>query len=95
MGNIARKLRVTTGTLTTAIDRLVSKNHVIRYNDENDRRKVYIRLTEKARKVLVLHDEFHNEMIDNILNDLKIERDETLIRALENLSNYFKNKYNK
>ena len=65
MSNIASKLRITTGTLA-AIDRLVAKKFVERYQEESDRRKVLIRLTDSAREVLKEHDLFHNEMIDEI-----------------------------
>lgn len=93
MSNIASRLRITTGTLTTAIDRLVAKKYVERYQEETDRRKVLIRLTDIAQDVLKVHDQFHNEMIDEIFNDLEIDQDEVLLKSLENIAEYFKNKY--
>ncbi|HBP25758.1 MAG TPA: MarR family transcriptional regulator, partial [Acholeplasmatales bacterium] len=36
MSAIAKRLRITTGTLTASIDRLVAKKFVIRANDETD-----------------------------------------------------------
>lgn len=93
MSNIASKLRITTGTLTTAIDRLVAKKFVERYQEESDRRKVLIRLTDCAHEVLKEHDLFHNEMIDEIFEDLNIDEDEVLLKSLENISDYFKSKY--
>lgn len=93
MGNIANKLRVTMGTLTTSVNVLVRKNFVERYRDESDRRKVYIELNESAKRVLEIHDEFHEEMVSSLLEDLNIDNDEILLKSLENISNFFKKKY--
>lgn len=93
MGNIANKLRITMGTLTTSINVLVRKNFVNRYRDETDRRKVYIKLLEPADEVLKIHDEFHDEMVSSLLKDLDLEKDGTLLKSLENISNYFKQRY--
>ena len=93
MGNIANRLRVTLGTLTTSINVLVRKGYVYRYRDDEDRRKVYIKLNQSALDVLKIHDEFHDEMISSMFKDLEIEKDEVLMKSLANISDYFKNRY--
>lgn len=93
MSNIASRLRITTGTLTTAMNRLVAKKYVERYQEETDRRKVLIKLTDLAHEVLTEHDQFHNEMIEDIFKDLEIDKDEVLLKSLENIAEYFKSKY--
>ena len=93
MGHIAQRLRVTLGTLTTSINVLVRKGFVYRFRDDEDRRKVYIKLNPSAYDVLKIHDEFHDEMIDSIFKDLEIEKDEVLMKSLENVSEYFKKRY--
>jgi len=93
MGNVANKLRITMGTLTTSINVLVRKNFVNRYRDENDRRKVFLELKDSAKEVLKIHDEFHEEMVSSLLKDLDLEKDEILLKSLENISNYFKQRY--
>ena len=93
MSAVAKHLRITMGTLTASIDRLVRKKYVRRGQQENDRRKVIIELIEPAFEVLKIHDEFHNEMIEAIFSDMKIDEDEVLLKSLENISNYFKEKY--
>lgn len=93
MTNVAKKLRVTTSTLTTTINRLVSKKYVVRYFDEFDRRKVLLKLTDSGKEILLLHDKFHNEMIEALLEDMQISDDDVLIQSLENISLYFKSKY--
>mgnify|MGYP001489667904 CR=1 FL=1 len=93
MGNVAAKLRVTLGTLTTSVNVLVKKGYIQRERDESDRRKVYLKLTDIAHNVLKIHDEFHDEMIDSLFKDLDLEKDEVLMKSLENISQYFKNQY--
>jgi len=93
MSNIAARLRVMVGTLTTSINRLVDKGYCERFGKEGDRRKVFIKLTDKARQVLSVHEDFHEEMIDAVIDDMKIEENALLIESLSKLSEYFKNKY--
>lgn len=93
MGNVAHKLRVTLGTLTTSVNVLVRKNFVYRYRDETDRRKVFLKLNQSALDVLKIHDEFHNEMVESLFHDLQLEKDELLMKSLENISEYFKQRY--
>ena len=93
MSNIARRLRVTVGTLTTSINRLVEKGYATRKREEEDKRKVIISLTDKAFEVLKIHDQFHEEMLSAVFEDMNLEEDEVLLQSLENLSEYFKNKY--
>jgi len=93
MTNVSKRLLITVGTLTTAIDRLVAKGYVERYQKEEDRRKVYLRLTKKGMEVKKIHDSFHEDMIENVVKDLDIEKNDQLIKALENISEYFSEDY--
>ncbi len=90
MSNIAKKLGITVGSLTTAINTLYQKGYVSRVRDTEDRRKVFVGLLPKADDVMRLHEEFHEEMINSIFEDLKVEEDELLITSLRKLSSYFK-----
>jgi DNA-binding MarR family transcriptional regulator len=93
MTHLAKRLRVTVGTLTTAMNRLVEKGYVSRYRLVEDKRKVYISLTDKAHKVLQIHDQFHEEMIEATISDMRLDEDEVLLQSLKNISDYFKQKY--
>ena len=93
MTNVARKLRVTVGTLTTGINTLLKKGFVLRDRKEEDRRVVLLSLTDEALEVLKIHDKFHDEMIEAAFSNLNLEEDEVLVKSLENVSNYFKNHY--
>lgn len=93
MTNLARRLRVTVGTLTTAMNKLVEKGFVERYSEPDDKRKVFIRLTDKSTPILEVHNQFHDEMISSIIEDMKLDHDDVLITSLTNIRDYFKKKY--
>lgn len=93
MSNVAKRLLITVGTLTTAINRLVNKGFVTRYQDEKDRRKVYLELTEKGYETKAKHDRFHDEMIEQVIRDMHIDENSELMVALENLQTYFHELY--
>lgn len=93
MSEVANRLKVTLGTLTTAVSVLVRKNYVNRYRELEDRRKVYLKLTKEAKAVLEIHDQFHEELVDSVFSDLEIDKDEVLVKSLLNIYNYFKEKY--
>lgn len=90
MSAIAKRLSVTVGTLTIAINNLVKKGYVNRVRSEEDRRVVLISLSEKGNKAFDHHKRFHEEMVEATLRDLDAEESKVLVRALQNLSNFFK-----
>lgn len=90
MSAIAKALSVTVGTLTIAINNLVKKGYVNRVRSEEDRRVVLISLSEKGNKAFDHHKNFHEEMVEATLKDLNVEETKVLVRALQNLSTFFK-----
>lgn len=90
MSAIAKALSVTVGTLTIAINNLVKKGYVNRVRSEEDRRVVLISLSDKGVKAYDHHKQFHEEMIEATLQDMNQEETEVLVRALKNLSRFFK-----
>ena len=53
MSSIAKELSVTVGTLTIAMNSLVKKGYVKRERGEEDRRVVYISLSDKGKKAFI------------------------------------------
>lgn len=70
MNELADKLGVTMGTATTTADNLVKKNFIKRERNQEDRRKVYVTLTNKGLLALKSHKDFHGKMIKLITKDL-------------------------
>lgn len=92
MTDVANRLNITMGTLTTSVNGLIRKHYVNKIQNDNDRRVHNLSLTKDAYEVLKVHDKFHEEMINSLLDDLMVDEDEVLISSLENISNYFRKK---
>lgn len=90
MSAIAKILSVTVGTLTIAMNSLVKKGYVNRERGVEDRRVVYISLSEKGRRAYLHHEEFHRQMIASILEDMTAAETESLVKALAKLDHWFR-----
>lgn len=90
MSTIARLLSVTVGTLTIAMNSLVKKGYVIRERGKEDRRVVYISLSEKGLRAYRHHEEFHRQMIEAVLENLTEDETESLVKALAKLERWFR-----
>jgi DNA-binding MarR family transcriptional regulator len=90
MSTIARELSVTVGTLTIAMNSLVKKGYVTRQRGKEDRRVVYISLSDKGRQAYEQHAKFHEDMIKGVINTLGEDEIEVLIKALNNLNYWFR-----
>lgn len=90
MSTVAKELSVTIGTLTIAINSLVKKGYVNRKRSEEDRRVVYISLTPKGEKAYKHHEEFHKQMVLATIDGLSEEEAKVLVKALSNLSQFFR-----
>ena len=85
MSVIANKLNITLSTLTTNMNGLEKKGYIRRERSREDKRVVYITLTEKGRKAFYHHRDFHKKMIRAMVKDLSKEELEILYRCLTNL----------
>ena len=99
MTKIANELKITVGSLTTCVNRLVKKEYLFRERDAEDHRVMKISTTQKAKKVLKLHDRFHEDILYGILDGVTI-RDATKVmtqvaRTLENYYNPKEKNYEK
>ncbi|GAA0726389.1 MarR family transcriptional regulator [Clostridium malenominatum] len=94
MSEVAMDLKITVGTLTTAINNLVKKGYVERNRCEKDRRIVYISLTKRGKLAYRIHEKFHKDMVKETISGLSEKEEEVLIDSLEKLNEFFKSKYN-
>ena len=69
---IARKEHVTVGALTTCVNRLVQKGYLLRTRDEMDQRVILLSITQKGKKVLKIHDKFHDDIIGLTLEGVNL-----------------------
>lgn len=95
MSDIAKRLGVTVGTLTTNMNSLEEKGYIVRERSKKDKRVVLVVLTPKGKKAYYHHKDFHKDMIKAIVKDLDEEEMKVMIKCLLNLGNFFKNLENK
>jgi DNA-binding MarR family transcriptional regulator len=93
MSEVAGDLKITVGTLTTAVNRLINKGYVERKRIEEDRRVVQIQLTKKGKLAYRIHEKFHSDMVKSTIDGLSEKEEEIVINALEKLNDFFKSKY--
>lgn len=89
MSTIAKRLNITVGSLTTAMNSLVKKQYAERIRTEEDRRQVFIMLTEKGVRAYHHHEEFHRKMTQAVLNRLDETELPVLIKTLDTLTEFF------
>ena len=82
---VSKELMVTLGTVTTSLNNLERKGYVERIRSDQDRRVVYLHLTNKRRLVHRLHKRFHKAMVEKIIDGMSSEEIEVMGRGLTNL----------
>lgn len=93
MSEVAQILKITVGTLTTAINKLIKKGYVERKRIEEDRRVVLIKLTKRGKLAFRIHEKFHQDMVNTSIDGLNEEEEEILISSLNKINIFFKEKY--
>lgn len=88
ISQVAKKLHLTPGTMTTMADRLIRKGYVKRVRDEADRRIVRLFLTRKGRLLYRAHRAFHNMMVERFLKDTSPDELKVIKKALKNLEGF-------
>lgn len=86
---VAEKLRVSKATASVSIERLVKKGFVKKHKFEHDKRKFYLELTETGDGCYDQHKAFHDQMVQALLTDFKIDEYPELLRGLKNLAQFF------
>lgn len=90
MSALAKKLKVTVGTITIAINNLVKKGYVNRLRSKEDKRVVLISLSDKGERAYARHSAFHQDMVNTILNGLDEGETQNLIETLKKIHVFVK-----
>ena len=89
MSSIARKLNITVGSLTTAMNSLVNKKYVERHRSEEDRRVVFVKLTPKGIRAFRHHEDYHRQMTQAVVDKLDETEMPVLLKTLDALTEFF------
>ena len=92
MSSVANALMVTMGSLTSSVNALVLKGYVNRERSSEDRRVVYVGLTDRGKAAYSHHEKFHREMIETISGSMNDEERMLLTEALGKLYSFFRKK---
>ena len=88
MTHVADTLKINISTLTSAINKLVTKGYVNRFRIPEDRRMVMVELSETGVRAVREHEAFHLVMIRDALSQLPPEETGRLIESLENVNEF-------
>ncbi len=89
MSQIAKNLGVSSGTPTVTIDRLIEKGYVNRIRDLEDRRQVFIELSDKGLDVYNTINNIKCKVSESIFGLLTGDERKSLISVLSKLNNNF------
>lgn len=82
---IGAKIRLTSGSITAAVDRLEQKGLVERHNDPEDRRARIVHLTEAGRKIITVAFADHEAAMEHAASGLSSEERERAAELLKKL----------
>ena len=89
MSAVAAQLHVTVGSLTVAVNTLARKGYLTRQRSAEDKRRIHLLLTPKAEDVNRLHEAFHHQMTDAVMQAIPPEQLDLLCATLDNVTTYF------
>jgi MarR family 2-MHQ and catechol resistance regulon transcriptional repressor len=88
VNTIGKKVLLTSGSISTAVDRLTDKGLVRRHRNPEDRRVFLVELTGRGRRIITEAFERHSRKLEAAAEVLDTEERETLIRLLKKLGRH-------
>ena len=85
VGDIGRKVLLTSGSITVAVDRLEAKGLVERRASADDRRARIVHLTKEGRKLITRAYAGHAADMEQLASELSAAERATLIRLLKRI----------
>ncbi|MDO5793419.1 MarR family winged helix-turn-helix transcriptional regulator [Clostridium cuniculi] len=85
---IAKKLKMTRGGISKIANRLIEKNLITTYKDENNEKKIFYKLTELGEKVDKIHNQLHKKNYDslcNIVSNYTSQEQDIILRFIKDL----------
>lgn len=93
MGETAQELRITLGTLTVAINKLVKKGYVRRHRASEDQRRVLLSLTREGQVALRLFRKFNRVLMQRVLHDTSEQEQRMFYDFLSNMNAFMMDQY--
>ena len=83
---LAKALNITTARIARALNTLENKGYITRINDDNDKRKTYIELTDIGQKQLEKEKKCRDKFLENIIKGLSDDELESFINIIEKMA---------
>ncbi len=93
MKEVADFLHISKGSLTVSSNRLIKKGYLTKLTDEFDRRKKYLKLTEKGIEICKIHAEWHKGLTKHAIDGLSENETEVLVSSLEKIMDFLENEH--
>ena len=87
MNELAEKLGITMGTASIAINKLTEKQFIERIRSDEDRRKVFVKLSKKGEMALNYHGNFHSTILEKITENIPKEELKAFVTTFETILN--------
>ena len=85
MNELSEKLGITMGTASVAINKLSEKNFIERERSDDDRRKVFVKLSKKGLLAYKYHNSFHSNILEKVTSEISKSKMETFIEVFETI----------
>ena len=82
LGEIAKTLKLSKPSVTAIVDKLASKGYINKFQSDEDRRSFHVHLSAKGKKLVKMHGETHNKIVDMLQNNLDSKDLKNLVTIL-------------
>ncbi len=95
VSELASDLRITVPSVTVAVNKLVKKGYVVKEQNKEDRRSVWVTLTREGETIYRLNRYVHYKLVRQAASELSAEDKEALVVGIQNMDDFFKKKMTK
>ena len=85
MNELSEKLGITMGTASVAINKLSEKNFIERERSDDDRRKVFVKLSKKGLLAYNYHNSIYSNILEKVTSEISKSKMETFIEVFETI----------
>ena len=87
MNELSEKLGITMGTASVAVNKLTDKYFIERNRSEDDRRKVFVRLSKKGLIAFKYHGSSHSNILEKLTAEISQKDLDTFISVFQSIVN--------